>query len=154
MISIRLAAATVAILAACGAAQAQRPPGYELSAPYEDMFRAVTDAGCERKETGSFIRFFCEKGDAVWYFTQAGRVEHPGYRVLPVFRWGRDDNWAANRALRQINGFGRFDSAEKRDAYMAWMRQVVADQSESTRDTAIIPQFKREPRGKLYPLEP
>jgi len=139
------------MIAAGGAAQAQTRPGYELSAPYEDVFRAVTEANCERKETKSFIRFFCEEGDALWYFTQAGRLEHPGYRALPLFRGARDETWAANRALRQISGFGRFDSRERLDAYMAWMREVVRDQSELARDAAT-PKFKREPRGKLYPL--
>ena len=141
MISIRLAA-IVAMLAASGAAQAQRP------ASYEEMPKTVTEANCERKETKSFIRFFCEEGRAFWYFTQAGKLEHPGYRALPAGRWSWDDTGAANRALQRINGFGRFDSAEKRDAYLAWMREVSADSSSD----AASPQFKREPRGKLYPL--
>jgi hypothetical protein len=153
MNSIRVAA--VAMLAACGAAAlGQTRPGYELSAPYEDVFRAVTEAGCERKETRSYIRFFCEEGQAFWYFTQVGRPEHPGYRALPSY-WGRENGaGTASRALRQINGFGRFDSAEKRDAYLAWMREVSADSAKSATDPGLIPKFKREPRGKLYPLEP
>jgi len=155
MIIRRLAVLGVA-MAACGAAWGQAPPpDFRLSPPYEDMLSAVAGAGCDRKETRSYIRFFCEKGQAAWYFTRAGRLEHPGYKTLPAYRvQDRDDVLDANRGLRQIDGFGRFDSAEKRDAYMAWMREVFVDLSESTSDPGIIPKFKREPRGKLYPLEP
>jgi hypothetical protein len=58
----------------------------------------------------------------------------------------------ANRSLR-ILGFNRFGSAQERDAFMAWMREVRGDWSKSV-GSQTAPKLKREPRGKLYPLEP
>jgi hypothetical protein len=147
----RLAALAV-IAAAGGAAWGQAPqPDYPRPLPnYDEALAAVTEAGCERKETANHIRFVCEEGEAVWYFTRGDRQEHPGYRVLPAYRMVPNGGVASN--LRRIDGFGRFESARERDAYVAWMRVVLKDWSENAPRRFDKP--KRDPRGKLYPLEP
>ena len=143
---VRLAALGLAAIVVCGRAQAQTPsPDFQpLAPPYEEMLGAVAEAGCERSETSSFIRFFCEEGRAVWYFSQAGRLKHPDYRVLPAYRArGPADIAATNRALQQIKGVTWFDSAEELDAFMVWMREVIADSSEIARSAGPVPRFKR-----------
>ena len=144
----RLAAVGVAVGLACGAAWGQAP-GIDLPKPaYDEAFAAVSDAGCARTETATFIRFVCEegKGGAVWYFTRA-ESKHPLYRALPA------EKLMQTGRVPEIHNSVRFDSAEERDAYLAWSREMIVDWSQSMPIRRPAP-AKRDRRGKLYPLEP
>jgi hypothetical protein len=52
---------------------------------YDDALAAVTDGGCERSETERYVRFHCQEGEALWYFTHEGRPEHAAYFVAPAY---------------------------------------------------------------------
>jgi hypothetical protein len=156
MIAGRLAAFGIVVAAACGAAwgQARPPLDYVPKPGPEEALSAVLEAGCERSETASYVRFHCKEGEALWYFTPAGHAAHPSYLVFADHQLTYDNAIIPDRKPRSGRlGFGRGGSGIDHDAFSAWNREVFKSWMASA--PRVSPRFgEREPRGKLYPLEP
>jgi hypothetical protein len=152
----KLVVAGAAAWLAGGVAWGQTKPDYD------EALTAVVDGGCERTETERYIRFFCEEGQAFWYFTHDGTPEHEAYFVAPAYpvlfkpftvlppdkqdvpivsHFGRGRPAGAN---------GREEARERMKAWQVWQREVL---EASRKDAENMPPPRRD-RGKLYPLEP
>jgi hypothetical protein len=152
MVTGRLAALAVAI-AASGAAWGQT--SFDPGPAPDKLWEAVNSAGCERSETEAFVRFYCEEGGALWYFTHQGRPEHPAYQVMSVDDLPYDRFVLIPRdrreSGRQTTGFGRGGFGGNYETQSAWLRGIHDAWKE---DVARLQLKPRRDRGKLYPLEP
>jgi hypothetical protein len=151
---IRLAVLGVAALLCamvCGAAWSQ---ARQAAPSPEKALAAVIEAGCKRAEADSFIRFHCEEGQALWYFTREGRPEHPAYLVFHDRQLDHSGLIIPDGELPQGRfGFGRGDSGSDHEAFKVWNKEVLKSWTRTA--PHVSPFFgKREPRGKVYPLDP
>ena len=162
---VRLAALGLALVATSGAASAQvEKPTYEQA--LNAVTAGVLAGQCERTEAERYIRFYCEEGEALWYFTIEGRPEHEAYYVAParpavqgrLVVPRRDPGMRPDNAPVFSNfGHGtlspRAASAEERlersKAQQAWMKDVI----EASREDAERMNRPKRDRGRLYPLE-
>ena len=152
----KLVLAGAAAWLASGAAWGQERPSYD------EALTAVVDGGCERTEAERYVRFFCEEGEAFWYFTHEGTPEHEAYFVAPAYPLVVDRFSALPRDKQDvpvITNFGRGrpagandreEARERMKAWQAWQREVV---EVSRKDVENMPPPKRD-RRKLYPLQP
>jgi hypothetical protein len=137
------AAVAAAVVSAWAPAWGQQSPP-----AYEEALAAVSEGRCERAETDRHIRFYCEEGEALWYFTPERHTAHPTYFVAP----GRT---ISTKAPIVGGTKGRFASEEAsqewRAARVAWMRDIFAVwRADAQR---LQPAPKRD-GGRFYLLDP
>lgn len=151
MILGRLAALGLALVAASGVAWGQRPESGSASPSslkYDDALKAVSNAGCERKEVETYVQFVCEKAGAIWYFTREGRPEHPAYRAMPAYRVvpPRGTVPMDGRGFAPLNNSISWAESADREAWTKWVQQIFRVWAEST--PAVWPDPAEKPRAK------
>jgi hypothetical protein len=144
MDTFRLAGVALAAAAVGGAAWGQAGP----KPSYDGALTAVIEGGCQRTQAERYVRYFCEEGEAFWYFTHEGRPEHAAYFVAPAYR-DLPDRFASNFGHGDPYATkNREEAQERMKAWLAWQRDIIEI---SKADAASMP---RQRRGKRYPLEP
>ncbi|MFT3722503.1 MAG: hypothetical protein QM773_02865 [Hyphomonadaceae bacterium] len=144
MISVRLTGlGMVVALCAAGPAQPQSPfpSNYKT---YDRAMEDVTSQGCERNDAETYIRFYCSDDRTIWFFTQPGRPEYPGYAIKLAYL----------PKTSQTLGTARSNSADV-VAFRTWLSaldlswwDVYGPTQNSGRE------LKPRDSGKLYPAQP